>query len=59
MSDGITLYCPFCGKYKAIQKEGKYLSVHLCLPVQPYESKLPVYSCEECKLSFVIERVTR
>jgi len=49
MSDGITLYCPRCGKYSALKKE--------------YDSfrKIDVYTCQEedCKRSFAIELVIK
>lgn len=66
MSDGLRLHCPSCGKLKSIQKENDYLKVKLkyhSLKHQEndewYESSLPVYTCEECRLEFAIERVNK
>ena len=49
MSDGITLYCPRCGKFSALKKE--YNSFR----------KIDVYTCQEedCKRRFAIELVIK
>ena len=64
MSEGICLYCPSCGKLKAIKKEYDFLKVKLkehSLKHSEdeiwYDSSLPVYSCQGCKMQFVIEKV--
>ena len=64
MSDGITLYCPACGKLKAVNKEYDELKVKLKEhslkhPEDEtwYDSSIPVYTCQECKKQFAIERV--
>ena len=62
MSDGITLYCPGCGKPTAIKKEKDELKVKLRMslkhPEDWYDSNIPVYTCQECKRKWAIERVT-
>ena len=64
MSDGITLYCPGCGKLTALKREYDELKVKLKLhslknPEDDvwYDSNLPVYTCDDCKKQWAIERV--
>lgn len=64
MSDGITLYCPFCGELKALKKEYDALTVKvknqsLKHPEDWYETNLPVYTCSGCKKQSVIEQVNK
>ena len=66
MSDGITLYCPRCGKLTALKKEYDELTVKLKEQSLKhpednvwYESHLPVYTCQSCKTQWAIERVNK
>ena len=66
MSDGITLYCPGCGKLTALKKEYDELKVklkefHLKHPTDEswYDSSLPVYTCKDCKRQWAIGRVNK
>lgn len=64
MSDGITLYCPSCGKLSALKKEGDFLPVKLKTgelkhPNDWYDSKFPVYTCQGCKNQWAIEQVNK
>jgi hypothetical protein len=65
MSDGITLYCPFCRGF-ATKKEYDYLKVKLKEHSLKhpdddnwYESTLPVYTCEHCGKQMAIELVNK
>ena len=64
MSDGITLYCPSCGKLTALKKEYDELKVKLKQhsinhPEDDiwYDSSLPVYTCADCKQKWTMEKV--
>ena len=64
MSDGITLHCPNCGKRTALKKEYDFLPVKLKVgelkhPNDWYDSHLPVYTCQDCKSQWAIERVNK
>jgi len=66
MSDGITLYCPSCGKYTALKKEYDELKVKLKQnslkhPEDEiwYNSSLPVYTCQSCGRQWAIERMNK
>ena len=64
MSDGITMFCPHCGKFSAVKKEHDALRVKLKLfdlkhPKDEtwFPSELPVYTCDKCCRQWAIERV--
>ncbi len=65
MSDGITLYCPGCGKLTALKKEYDELKVKLLdRNNDSYDSSLPVYTCQDkecgarCAIEFVVKKTT-
>lgn len=59
MSDGITLFCPSCGKPTALNKECDEIPIKLKHPKKEgwYDSHFPVYTCQNCKRKHVIEGV--
>jgi hypothetical protein len=62
MSDGITLYCPSCGKLTALHKEYDEIKVKLSIDeFNLYDSSFPVYTCKdkECNKRFAIEQVVK
>ena len=62
MSDGITLYCPSCGKLTALKKEYDELKVKLSdNDFNLYDSSIPVYTCQnkECRARSAIEQVVK
>ena len=66
MSDGITLYCPGCGKLTALKKEYDELKVKLRTfslkhteDEDWYDSSLPIYTCSDCGKQFAIESVNK
>jgi hypothetical protein len=62
MSDGITLYCPRCGKLTALKKE--YDKLRVIIPADEeapaYETSIPVYTCPcgaRCAIEFVYKKI--
>lgn len=61
MSDGLTLYCPSCGKMTALNKEYDEIKMKLrnSESEEWYDSCMPVYTCKSCGLPWAIERVVK
>lgn len=61
MSDGLTLYCPSCGKMTALNKEYDEIKMKLKNSSSEdwYDSSMPVYTCKSCRLPWAIERVVK
>lgn len=60
MSNGITLSCPSCSEYTAVNKEYDELKVKLfCKETGWYDSVFPVYTCKKCEKKWAIERVAK
>ena len=65
MSDGITVCCPRCGRYRALKKEYDELTVYQKLSLKHPEDytkfQIPVYTCQdkECGAICAIEFMTK
>ena len=64
MSGGLCLYCPNCGERTALKKEYDFLPVKIKVgelknPNDWRDTQFPVYTCQNCKAQWAIERVNK
>lgn len=62
MSDGISFKSICCQNKYMQHKEYDYLIIKLPHPINKgnfYDSRIPVYTCEECKKKWAVERCVK